>query len=266
MTDKKLKEERHHGDISLPVSCYRIQPPASTLLGELECHWHDEMELFKVERGRVRVRCGSDYLLAQAGELVFFNSGELHAAQPLGGEEMDYAAVVFSPEILCGDENDIARRKYVAPVVEGKLHLPRLTSASTPEGRQVLELFNRVMDLLFQRPAAYELLVRAGLLELFASLASRGEQSVPPRERAPGEGIKAALEYIQEHYRQRITVDQLAEMSHLSTGHFCRLFKSIPSKRRCSISTGCAFPPPRTCCWKATGRCWTSPLTRALTA
>lgn len=225
MTDKKLKEERHHGDISLPVSCYRIQPPTSTLLGELECHWHNEMELFKVERGRVRVRCGSDYLLARAGELVFFNSGELHAAQPLGGEEMDYAAVVFSPEILCGDENDIARRKYVAPVVEGKLHLPRLTSASTPEGRQVLELFNRVMDLLFQRPAAYELLVRAGLLELFASLASRGEQSVPPRERAPGESIKAGLEYIQEHYRQRITVDQLAEMSHLSTGHFCRLFK-----------------------------------------
>ena len=188
MTDKKLKEERHHGDISLPVSCYRIQPPTSTLLGELECHWHDEMELFKVERGRVRVRCGSDYLLAQAGELVFFNSGELHAAQPLGGEEMDYAAVVFSPEILCGDENDIARRKYVAPVVEGKLHLPRLTSASTPEGRQVLELFNRVMDLLFQRPAAYELLVRAGLLELFASLASRGGAERPAQGTGAGRG------------------------------------------------------------------------------
>lgn len=230
MTDKKLKEERHHGDISLPVSCYRIQPPTSTLLGELECHWHNEMELFKVERGRVRVRCGSDYLLAQAGELVFFNSGELHAAQPLGGEEMDYAAVVFSPEILCGDENDIARRKYVAPVVEGKLLLPRVTDSSTPAGRQVVGAFQQVMDLLERRTPAYELRVRAQLLEVFAGLAGSAAQRAPQRESAPAQGIKAAIEYIQGNYRQPITVSQLAELSHMSSGHFCRLFKKYTFK------------------------------------
>ena len=46
MVNKQLREERHHGDISLPVSGYRVQPPYSAHLGELECHWHSEMELF----------------------------------------------------------------------------------------------------------------------------------------------------------------------------------------------------------------------------
>ena len=130
MVNKQLREERHHGDISLPVSGYRVQPPYSAHLGELECHWHSEMELFQVERGTMQVQCGSEYFEAKAGDLVFFNSGELHAAQPIHGSELDFAAVVFSPELLCGDENDIVRRRYVAPVVEGKLLLPRVTDSS----------------------------------------------------------------------------------------------------------------------------------------
>lgn len=110
------------------------------------------MELFQVERGTMQVQCGSEYFEAKAGDLVFFNSGELHAAQPIHGSELDFAAVVFSPELLCGDENDIVRRRYVAPVVEGKLLLPRVTDSSTPAGRQVVGAFQQVMDLLERRP------------------------------------------------------------------------------------------------------------------
>lgn len=134
MVDKRLKEARQHGAMGLPVGCYRIRPPYPAHCEELECHWHDEMELFKVERGTVRVRCGSEYFEARAGEMVFFNSGELHAAQPLEGGPLDYTAVVFRPEMLCGGEDDIARVKYVAPVLEGRLHPQRVTDGSTPQG------------------------------------------------------------------------------------------------------------------------------------
>lgn len=230
MVDRELKEVRHHGDISLPVSCYRIGPTYSAHYEELECHWHDEMELFKVERGTVRVQCGSDYLEAHTGEMIFFNSGELHAAQPLNSQVLDYAAVVFSPEMLCGDQSDIVRRKYVAPVLEGKLHPRRVTKPDGEKGREVLAAFDRVMDLLAQRPPAYELRVRAQLLEIFASLTEEGEQAVPQREKAPAQGIKTAIDYIRSHYRQQITIGQLAELSHMSDGHFCRLFKKYTFK------------------------------------
>lgn len=230
MVNEKLKEERHHGDLSLPVSCYRIQPPFPTTYEELECHWHDEMELFKVERGTVRVQCGSGCFEVKAGEMVFFNSGELHAAQPLEGGPLDYTAVVFRPEMLCGDQNDIARLKYVAPVLEGKLHPRRVTDPSTPEGRRMLEAFEQVMNLLMSKPPVYELRVRALLLEIFAGLTEGAELRGPQRERAPAQGIKTALDYIRSHYREQITIDQLASVSHMSGGHFCRLFKKYTFK------------------------------------
>ena len=233
MTNRNLKEERHHGDISLPVSCYRIQPPDSSAyeqLDQLECHWHDEMELFKIERGTVQIQCGNDFFEAKAGELVFFNSGELHAAQPLDGSEMDYGAVVFSPELLCGGQSDIARLKYVAPVVEGKLRIRRVVRGDSEAGRSMLEEFDRVMELLMERPPAYELRVRGKLLEIFAGLAETGEYRALPQEKAPSQGIKPAIDYIRRNFRRQITIDELAGVSHMSSGHFCRLFKRYTFK------------------------------------
>lgn len=229
MADKHLKEDRHHGDISLPVSCYRIQPPYANY-EQLECHWHDEMELFKIERGTVQIRCGSDYFEARAGEMVFFNSGELHAAQPLTGVEMDFSAVVFSPEFLCGDQSDIARLKYVAPVVEGRLRLRRVVRGDTEAGKGMLQAFDEVMELFLRRPPAFELRVRGRLLELFAGLAETGEYSVPQEKRG-SQSIKPAIDYIRRNYRRQITIDELAQVSHMSGGHFCRLFK------RCTFKT-----------------------------
>ena len=72
--------------------------------------------------------------------------------------------------------------------------------------------------------------MRAQLLEVFAGLAGSAAQRAPRRESAPAQGIKAAIEYIQGNYRQPITVSQLAELSHMSSGHFCRLFKKYTFK------------------------------------
>lgn len=230
MTDKKLKEERRHGGIGLPVSCYRIQPPYANF-EQLECHWHDEMELFKVERGTVQIQCGTLSFQAQAGEMAFFNSGELHAAQPLGGAEMDYSALVFSPEFLCGDQEDIARLKYVAPVAEGRLQVRRVVNGETETGRRMLEAFDKAMELLTDRPFAYELRVRGKLLEIFAGFAETGKASVISRERETARGIRPAIDYIRSNYQKQMTIEELASLSHMSSGHFCRLFK------RCTFKT-----------------------------
>ena len=224
MTNRELKEARHHGDLGLPVSCYRIGPPWAHF-ERLDCHWHEEMELFRVERGRVQVQCGDSFFEAQAGELVFFNSGELHAARPLDGGEMDYSAVVFSPELLCAGESDIARLKYVAPVAGGKLQVRRVVRGDSGTGQRMLEDFSEAMELLTERPPAFELRVRGRLLDLFAGLAESGRYTAPSREKPPSQGIKAAIDHIRRHYSRQLTVGELAEVGHMSGGHFCRLFK-----------------------------------------
>ena len=133
-TDKnqfdRMREARRHGDALMPVMNYCIR--REDRFHALDCHWHSEMELFRVMQGTLTVQCGTDLFEAHAGDIVFFNSGELHAAVPVeAGEELYFEAIVFSPDLLCSTANDIIRVKYIQPVLDGELTVPRLIRAGT---------------------------------------------------------------------------------------------------------------------------------------
>ena len=89
----------------------------------------------------------------------------------------------------------------------------------------------RLLASLDERPGytVFKYDSRAGLLEIFAGLAERGERSAP-QEKAPAQGVKTAIDYIRGHYRQQITIGELARLTHMSEGHFCRLFKKYTFK------------------------------------
>ena len=97
MQNIDLRENRQHGGLLLPIDCYEARNLNSP--NGVRCHWHEEMELFRITRGTMRIQAGEELFEASAGDLLFFNSGELHAAEAMPGESCEFQAVVFSPEI-----------------------------------------------------------------------------------------------------------------------------------------------------------------------
>lgn len=73
------------------------------------------------------------------------------------------------------------------------------------------------------------LLWRADVLRLVACLLKETEKNGErmEQENRQLQKIRKALAFVQEHYGEEITVEQLAILSGYSTFHFCRLFKSI---------------------------------------
>lgn len=137
-----MREARRHGDALMPVMNYCIR--REDRFHALDCHWHSEMELFRVMQGTLTVQCGTDLFEAHAGDIVFFNSGELHAAVPVeAGEELYFEAIVFSPDLLCSTANDIIRVKYIQPVLDGELTVPRADPSRNYFARK---RFRRVPD------------------------------------------------------------------------------------------------------------------------
>ena len=83
---------------------------------------------------------------------MFFNSGELHAAVPVeAGEELYFEAIVFSPDLLCSTANDIIRVKYIQPVLDGELTVPRLIRAGTTLHESVSAAFQTALPLRLYR-------------------------------------------------------------------------------------------------------------------
>ena len=72
-TDAKGRELLQHGTALFPVACYHDD------LHEfgVAWHWHEELEVFVVERGRARVSVNGSDFFVQEGQGIFINTGVL---------------------------------------------------------------------------------------------------------------------------------------------------------------------------------------------
>lgn len=223
-----MQENRRHGDLLFPVGCYRISTCGGTVL---DCHWHRELELLKVLKGNFRARISSSFYDAKEGDLLFVNSGELHAAHSEIAGEVAFEAVVFSPDLLKGPSEDRIQMEYLVPLLNGKLRVPRRFSGRDERGRKLLGTFDSVYRLLNEKPPAYEISVKAGIFALFALLAGMGRrETVSPGGAAAAETVKDGIRYLQDHYRRKLTLEELAASCHVSCGYFCRIFRKYTAE------------------------------------
>ena len=76
------KEIKQHGTYEFPVAVYHYVM-SECVLGYINWHWHDEIQLCVVTKGRMNFQVsGAQYLLTE-GEGFFVNSGRLHMAKPV---------------------------------------------------------------------------------------------------------------------------------------------------------------------------------------
>ncbi|MFH1512468.1 MAG: AraC family transcriptional regulator [Bacillota bacterium] len=87
-----------------------------------------------------------------------------------------------------------------------------------------------IIDELKTQQPHYQESIRGLLTSMFFEItrALKASEKAPPvKKRKDTLVLTPALNHINENYMRRITVDELAEMCHLSTTHFRRLFFSI---------------------------------------
>jgi AraC-like DNA-binding protein len=230
MQDRILKESRRHGDLFLPISNYQMNLHNSKIL--LDCHWHEELELFKVLKGAFRFQIASQYFEVTEGELLFINSGELHSAMAEHDGDFAYSAVVFSPDMLEGSANDKIQMEYLSPLLKGQLAVQRLFQQKTQQERNLQNYFDQIYSLLEEKPTAYEIALKAYLFFILGELIRTG--STPVRgdgmKDTAAESIKNVIEYMQGNYQTNITITMLAQRCSVSPGHFCRMFKRYTMK------------------------------------
>lgn len=227
-----LKENRIHGDVSFPLNAYYMDIPAGGTV--LECHWHEEMEFLMLTSGKAWFQIETGYYEVHAGECIFVNSGELHAGFPAGASPCEYRAVVFSPSMLFSSPFDLVRTRYVDPVIKNEIAVRRHIKGAESWERELLAGLKKLLELLYAKPAAYELLVKAELFGMFALITANSMSSIAAAEKSQDhlrlEKLKAALKYIQDNYYKKLSTLDLSTHLDMSEGHFCRIFKQYIKK------------------------------------
>ena len=223
MNQIHLKESAKHGDELFPVKSYDYT--ASPQKTPMNCHWHTEFEFFKMVSGQIRLQYKNEYRIAKAGDMFFFNSGELHAATNIKEEPVRFHSIVFHPDII--SSMDAIRMRYINPIIDGEFILVHDLCKNVI----LQQKFDTVFGLLKAGEFGYELEVKSLLCSMFFEMmkdVKDGAARSP--KRSSMEHIKNAIGYIDKNYMNPIRTDELASVCFLSTGYFCRLFKRVTFK------------------------------------
>ena len=226
-TDQAAEREKaRHGDIFLPVNSYHCLVPLT--YRELALHWHEEMEITLIMEGMSDYRVGQRSFRAQEGDVILVPPYCTHSAFEIPDKTMVSDSLVFHLDLLGAQGQDLSASRYLRPLAEGQLQMPEVIRRADRGYDRIREAFLEALEFFRSRPPFYEMWLREKLLHTiillfeFGYIRESGERRSQPAGR---QQLKAVLQYVAEHYREKIRIADLAGMSGFSESYFMSFFR-----------------------------------------
>lgn len=234
----ELKENRSHGTREYPYDQYYMRNMHHAF--QIPVHWHDEVEIIYIEKGRLHVKIGEVEYEGQEEDIFFVNPRELHLMRSEDAN-VQYYTILFPMEFLSFQTMDWLDTQVLAPLRSGQLLFlekvedENIKKRLLPFLRQVAEensflnrrsKGSRERENIRSHPENYvraQFQTRILLIEILQCLYEEGQL----RKVGNGENNnlqKQLLLYIQEHYTEDIRLETLAKEFHLSQKYISRYF------------------------------------------
>lgn len=233
--DKTQKEATRHGSFTFPVGIYETQLDLN-VLGYVNWHWHDEMQYAYVTVGTVSFYVNRTKVTLKKGQGIFINSGVLHMAKAAGRPDSTYVCIDVHPTLLRGYPGNAVDQKYIRPYLKNEQFTYCVFQDTQPDERKLLEHLQEIFEEYSSQERGYEYKIYVHLLIIWWELIhlSVPEVDTSPVSSTDNERLKTLLSYIQEHYKEKLTLQECANSIGLCTSECCRFFKH---SMNCTIFT-----------------------------
>ena len=222
------KESARHGETLFPMQKYitkldLVYPVVTT-------HWHEEAELTLITEGEGLYQIDLVDYEVKKGDILFVPPLLLHSVSlaQSQNEEMISETYVFHLNFLGGNSTDICSTRYFVPIMNHELILPCLITQKHPAYVSIRKIFRQIAALYHEEVPGYELALKGLFLQvifLLLQYSTKQSKNVLPEEGTPADKLKNVLDYIEIHYAQTISVEELAKICCFSEYHFMRFFK-----------------------------------------
>lgn len=226
------RESAEHGTTFLPLQVYHFKEEYDPFF--VSHHWHEEIEILFFEKGDFLFERDMVPEKIKEGAIVFVGRSVLHQ---IAGNALPslHHAVIFDLDMLKFDRYDMAQASVIAPLSNGECLLPGCICPGESGYKEILAALRMILSSWERKNAGWYLSVKAQLLLILAILEEYGllihtgrmasvEDSYQMRE------IKKVLKYMEEHYKERITLADLAGEAGMNEQYFCRFFRKMTGK------------------------------------
>lgn len=223
MNTEASREHREHSSGYKPYSYYKCSIPEYFL--NVPLHWHPELELNFIKDGFADFICGDERFTASAGDIVVILPDMLHSVSRSGDRHCAYDTLVFGLSLLGAQDTDRSAALCIQPLA-ACCGIHSLITSNHPYYSELRTCSEQIFSCVKGDSAMLDMLLKSELLRFFWLLCESGS-IFPVRRDLSGntELIRPALQYINENYAEPITIDALAELTHLSRSYFMSCFR-----------------------------------------
>lgn len=188
-------------------------------------HWHKTVELFYMESGTLEYSTPQGKWIFPAGSGGLLNSNVLHSSRVLpSGEASIQLLHLFDPVFLSGTPGSLIESRYILPLTCSDLELLPLYPEQSNH-LPVLESIRKAFDLS-EKEWGYEFRLRETLSHIWLHLYTLAEPMFQAnRHNRADDQMKQMMIYVHKHYMDPISIDQLANIAHISRRVCFRLFQ-----------------------------------------
>lgn len=217
-------------DVKMPnkeigINVFYYECVHSPALCVFPLHWHTCMELIAVTSGWLDIEIDRQVCRVKAGEIAVINPSQLHACSSFDPSATLYCLMV-DMDFFRSRFVESLDEQYVTPLLDGKARLvPHICGDEALNGliADCCETFQRQQE-------AYQLRLKAILFQMLYQLCTQYMQcSSPDIQRGPStlsrERVNVILHYVDEHYAERIKLDDLVEIVHINRYYICKIFQ-----------------------------------------
>ncbi len=221
---ENTQELKSHGQGSFPFNIYLCSIPLD--FTEVPLHWHNDMEIIYIKKGRGRIAVNLAPFQAAAGDIVIVPPGQLHSIEQLEHDSMEYENIIFQLSMLIAAQNDHCSEQFLQPLIQGQLLFPNYFSPDSPLYPALSSCLDAIDEICKTFPKGYQLAVKGQLFLFFYALVSSGELPLPLRNNKSLDRLKEILKYVETRYCEKISISEAAGICGFSESHFMKFFRS----------------------------------------
>lgn len=221
---ENYQENKDHSLADFPYNTYLCSIPLD--FTEVPLHWHDEMEIIYIKKGRGIVTVDFRSYHVEGPNLILVRPGQLHSIEQYRDDSMEYENILFSPNLLMSKAEESRIMNFMSGFLSGLIRVPTHFTPVYPYYEDIASCIDACDEIMKTRPQGYEFFIKSKLFELLFVLDNRCKNFGPEdSNKKTLEKMRIVLKYVENHYRDHIAVADVAKISGFSESHFMRYFK-----------------------------------------
>ncbi len=218
MLYSELNEKKLFGTGDFPAELLTVEDPEFTMFP----HWHIEFEILRVEQGTLNLTIDERNYCLKEGDVAFVQCGSLHHATL---ESCKFSCIVFDLSMLCRRKSDAIYR-FIEPIICRKVSLKEFFKKG--ENSLIDEVVDALFEVLKTKNQEREIGFYTHVFSLL-NLFYKNNCVVKIKELRHQQQLSTifdTINFIEEHYREPLSLSLLSNRADMNEKYFSRFFKN----------------------------------------